>query len=57
MRFPCALDSDWQIWKSVGAKDWPTILVLSPDYRILYAIPSKFVNVSCYCGYLRRRLF
>ncbi|KAK4524460.1 hypothetical protein GAYE_SCF03G2361 [Galdieria yellowstonensis] len=41
MRFPCALDSDWQIWKSVGAKDWPTILVLSPDYRILYAIPKS----------------
>ncbi|GJQ11211.1 hypothetical protein GpartN1_g3002.t1 [Galdieria partita] len=41
MNFPCTLDSDWRIWKSIGAKDWPTILVLDPTYHILFAIPKN----------------
>lgn len=42
MHFPCALDSDWQVWKSIGAKDWPVVLVLAPmTYHVLFAIPSK----------------
>ncbi|GJD08930.1 NHL repeat-containing protein 2 [Galdieria sulphuraria] len=41
MNFPCALDSDWQVWKSIGAKDWPTVLVLDPNYHILFAIPKN----------------
>eukprot|EP00871_Galdieria_phlegrea_P005287 jgi/Galph1/575/GphlegSOOS_G5418.1 len=41
MNFPCAFDADWKLWKRIGAKEWPVILVVAPSsLRILFALPK-----------------
>lgn len=42
LRHVVAADTDLRLWKSVGAEQWPTILILSPnEHRVLVALTGQ----------------